>query len=160
MKARVDHRRFGAIEVPEGDVLRFGGIPGFPDADRFALLRGDRPSAFLWLVSLDDPELAFAVTDPRTIFPGYCPKVDAQARARVEAEEHDELEILAVATVRDGEATLNLAAPVVVNPRSRRGAQVVLEDEAVSARTPLPAAPREETPAARPDAQIESKPQT
>ena len=117
-------------------------------------------SAFLWLVSLDDPELAFAVTDPRTIFPGYCPKVDAQARARVEAEEHDELEILAVATVRDGEATLNLAAPVVVNPRSRRGAQVVLEDEAVSARTPLPAAPREETPAARPDAQIESKPQT
>ena len=54
----IDHRRFGRLEIPESDVLRFDGLPGFPEAERFALLAHDRHAAFAWLVCLDDPELA------------------------------------------------------------------------------------------------------
>ena len=30
----VEHRRFGRLEVPERDVLRFDALPGFPSARR------------------------------------------------------------------------------------------------------------------------------
>jgi flagellar assembly factor FliW len=144
---RVEHERFGPIEVGAGEVLRFEGIPGFPEAERFALLRHDRDSAFLWLVSLDILDLAFAVADPRQFFPDYRPVLSPDQLASVDADRPEELELLAIATIREGNVTLNLAAPVLVNARAARGTQVVLAEEAHSARTPLP------TPA-----QIESKP--
>jgi flagellar assembly factor FliW len=68
--------------------------------------------------------------------------------ASVDASRPEELELFAIATIREGSVTLNLAAPVLVNARAARGNQVVLADETHSARTPLP------TPV-----QIESKPQ-
>lgn len=147
-RLRVEHERFGPIEVVGSEVLRFEGIPGFPEADRFALLRHDRDSAFLWLVSLDVLDLAFAVADPRQFFPDYQPKLSPEQLASVDASGPEELELFAIATVREKSVTLNLAAPLLVNARAARGTQIVLADETWSTRTPLPL----------PD-QIESKPQ-
>ena len=146
---RVEHERFGPIEVGAEEVLRFEGIPGFPEAKRFALLRHDRDSAFLWLLSLDVSDLAFAVADPRQFFPDYRPVFTPDHLASVEASCPEEIELFAIATIGEGNVTLNLAAPVLVNARAGRGTQVVLADDAYTTRTPLP------TPA-----QIESKPQT
>lgn len=146
---RVEHERFGPIEVGDHEVLRFEGIPGFPEAERFALLRHDRDSAFLWLVSLDVLDLAFAVADPRQFFPDYQPTLTPEQLASVDASRPEELELFAIATVREESVTLNLTAPVLVNSVAARGTQIVLADETYSTRTPLPA----------PD-QIESKPQT
>jgi flagellar assembly factor FliW len=144
----VEHQRFGPIEVAVAQVLRFEEIPGFPEAERFALLRHDRESAFLWLVSLDVLDLAFAVADPRQFFPDFRPALSPDQLASVGASRPEELELFAIATFREGKVTLNLAAPLLVNAPAARGAQVILADEAHSTRTPLP------TPA-----QIESKPQ-
>jgi flagellar assembly factor FliW len=146
---RVEHERFGPIEVGAEEVLRFEGIPGFPEAERFALLRHDRDSAFLWLVSLDVVDLAFAVADPRQFFPDYRPELTPDHLASVEASRPGDIELFAIATIREGSVTLNLTAPVLVNARAARGTQVVLADAAYTTQTPLP------TPA-----QIESKPQT
>lgn len=153
----VRHNRFGLLTLAPDAVIRFGGLPGFPGADRFALLRHDRESAFLWLVSLDDSDLAFAVADPRHFFPGYAPTLSAAQMRAVGAERVEDLELLAIATVRDGRTTLNLAAPLVVNPGRGRGSQVILEDSAHGTREALPRpAPVRSAPGA---AQIESKPQ-
>ncbi len=60
-------------EVPE---LHFAsGLPGFPDARRFVLLRlGDETSPFSVLHSLDDGvDLEFVVTHPALFFPDYEP---------------------------------------------------------------------------------------
>ena len=134
----IDHQRFGRIEVPSGDVIHFDGLPGFADARRFALLRHDRTSTFLWLISLDHDDLAFVVTDPRQFFPDYDPALaNAQLRL-VDADDVRDVELFAMATIRDGDATLNLAAPLVVHAAAGKGAQLILEHGGRSTREPLP----------------------
>ncbi len=134
----IDHERFGRVEVPAPDVLLFDGLPGFADARRFALLRHDRESAFLWLVSLDRPELAFVVTDPCQFFPDYAPRLSRPQLGAVEAESPEVVELYAIATIREGSTSLNLAAPVLVHAAAGRGAQVILDQSERGTREPLP----------------------
>jgi flagellar assembly factor FliW len=118
---------FGRVEIAEEQLLEFDGLPGFADLRRFAVLQHDRESPFGWLLSVERPELAFLVTDPRLFFPDYCPELDAAHLLVLEANESDELDVLAIGRIQDGNLRLNLAAPVVVNARSRRGLQAILE---------------------------------
>jgi len=164
----VEHLRLGRIELPEAEVLRFDGVPGFPEARRFALLRHDAGSAFAWLACLDDPALAFAVVDPLELFPDYAPALGAAELAGVDAAGPGEVCLLAIANLSGGKALVNLAAPLVVNAASRRGAQVVLADERWPVRAAIAPSPvlRAEPPSTRPlasafpRAQTESNPQT
>ena len=135
----IDHQRFGRIEVPEAEVIRFEGLPGFPEARRFGLLRHDRDSAVLWLVSLDRPDLAFVVTDPHQFFPDYDPKLEAKQLASVEATQRETVEVFSIATVREGAATLNLAAPLLIHGAKGRGVQLILDHGTYSTRQELPA---------------------
>ena len=137
----VDHQRFGRMEIPADQVLVFDGLPGFADARRFALLRHDRDSTFLWLVCLDRPDLAFIVTDPCQFFPDYLPKLSVSQLGAVEAQAAGAVEVYVIATVREGSTTLNLAAPVLVNSEARRGAQVILDQAQHGTHEPLPEPP-------------------
>lgn len=137
----IDHQRFGKMEFPADQVLVFDGLPGFADARRFALLRHDRDSAFLWLVCLDRPDLAFIVTDPCQFFPDYLPKLSAAQLGAVEARTADGVEVFAIATVREDSTTLNLAAPVLVNAEAHRGAQVILDQTQHGTHEALPKPP-------------------
>ena len=154
----LDHRRFGRLEIPETDVLHFEGLPGFPDTRHFALVAHDREGIFAWLVSLDDPTLAFVVSDPWQFYPDYEPSLPGTLLAQIGAKTREDVEVLVMVTVREGRPTLNLAAPLVLCAPARRGAQWILDDARLSARQPLPDL---HAPASGPDAsgQIESKPQ-
>ncbi len=149
---RIESRRFGPIEAKTEDLIHFDGLPGFEAARRFLLLDHDRSSPFGWLVCVDSPELGFVVTDPRMFFPDYRPRIDSRHWHRVEATAKTPVELLAIVGLHDGQASVNLAAPLVVNPDNRRAAQVILEDADYSTREPLPEpapeAGSEEDPAA------------
>ena len=47
------------------------GLLGFPNQNRFALIQTGTENYFFWLQSLDDPNLAFVVTDPTIFFKDY-----------------------------------------------------------------------------------------
>jgi flagellar assembly factor FliW len=134
----IESRRFGHIEARGEDLIHFDGLPGFERARRFVLLDHDRGSPFGWLVCVDTPDLGFVVTDPRNFFPDYRPQLAPGHWCRVEADEKTPLEMLAIVGVREGEVSLNLAAPLVVNPANRKGAQVILEPCDYSTRERLP----------------------
>jgi len=158
-RRRIQSPRFGAIEVDDASRITFDGLPGFPDLRHFVVLHHDRDSAFGWLQSFERPEVAFPVIDPRPWFPSYRPALRVAVLHALEAAPTDPLEWLAIATARDGAVTLNLAAPLLVNPANRRGVQAVLEDETWSTSEPLvPPGPREGPDPAT--SQIESKPRT
>jgi flagellar assembly factor FliW len=169
----IEHERLGAIEVPEADVIHFDGLPGFPEARRFALLRHDDRSPFAWLASLDDAALAFAVVDPFELFPDYGPALGAAQLAEVGATAFPEVCLLAIANLGGGSALVNLAAPLLVHAATRRAVQLVLADERWPVRAaipnPAPDAPpaaadrrpaRTKAPSAFALAQTESNPQT
>ena len=137
MTLAVESRRFGCFEVEESAVLRFDGLPGFPGARRFAVLRHDRESPFAWLVCLDEPELGFVVTNPFQFFPDYRPELEASHRRAVEAADDAALELFAIANVGRDEVSLNLAAPLLVNPDRRRATQAILERGDHPTRAPI-----------------------
>lgn len=134
----IESRRFGKLELPERELLRFPGLPGFPAAERFAVVQHDRRSPFGWLVSADLPELAFVVTSPLEFFPDYDPKIDPAALRPLRGKDGDAVELLVIANVSQGEVALNLAAPLVIHPETRRGVQVVLEEGDWPSHQPLP----------------------
>src|SRR3989442_4459509 len=64
--------RFGRLEVNEERIISFpNGLLGFPDHKRFALIQTGEENYFFWLQSVDEPNLAFVVTDPAIFFKGY-----------------------------------------------------------------------------------------
>jgi flagellar assembly factor FliW len=112
------------------------GIIGVPRARRFHLLAdGDSPVRVLRC--LDVEGLALPVIDPTLADPAYCPALAPRVLEIVEAAEGEPLVVLAVTTLSDQGATANLRAPLVINPRLRLAAQVILDDRALPLRAPL-----------------------
>ena len=135
---RFESRRAGAIEVDAADVLEFEPLPGFPKRRRFVLMEhGDR-SELAWLVSLDDADLAFVVTNPWAFFPDYDPPVAMEHLAALEIEKREEAEILCLVTLDGTAIHLNLLAPLLINVSTRRALQVVAEDQRYSTRMRIP----------------------
>lgn len=157
----IAHRRVGEMRLDEADVIHFAGLPGFPDARRFALCRHDQDGPLSWLACLDDVDLAFVVTDPRQFFPDYAPRIPDRYRRLLSSEADAELELLAIVNLSGGAPRLNLAAPLVVDARTRKGAQVLLEDGKHEIARALPTPAAKPGPPPRPQAppQMESKPQ-
>ena len=64
--------RFGVIQIAEDRVITFPkGLLGFPQARRYCLLEPGEDACFFWLQSLDEPGLAFVVTDPALFVGDY-----------------------------------------------------------------------------------------
>ncbi|NNL67815.1 MAG: flagellar assembly protein FliW [Myxococcales bacterium] len=130
----VAHRRVGRFAVRESDLLHFEGLPGFPNARRFALLRHDeRPVSeqpFSWLACVDDLDLAFAVTDPCFFDPAYDPPLSPSTLDGLEAKARGDVVVLAIANLASDPPRLNLAAPLVIHLAAQLGVQAILEDAA------------------------------
>ena len=132
-----------AAELPE---LHFaGGLPGFPDARRFVLVRlGDELSPFSVLRSLDEgpenaPALEFIVTHPGLFFPDYEPEIDDDTAGRLDLKSADDALLLVIVTVTDpvSASTANLLGPIVVNRHTRAAAQAVLGNSGYATREAL-----------------------
>lgn len=136
-RVAIESRRFGTVEVDADQLLRLDGLPGFSGLQHFVVLDHDRASPFGWLLSVESPEVAFLVVDPRCFFPDYRPALEPGHLRAVDAASGEEVELLAIARVRGEEVSLNLAAPLVVNPRNRRAVQAILEGDRWSVREPL-----------------------
>jgi flagellar assembly factor FliW len=131
----LEHRRVGKIELDASQLLHFAGLPGFPAAREFALVNHDDESPFAWLASLDNLDLAFVVAAPGKLFADYQPELGRRELDAIGAAAASDVLVLAIANFSGGEACLNLAAPVLVNARTRRAAQVVLQDSRWGIRT-------------------------
>lgn len=125
---KIETARFGSIEVSEEELLRFPrGLLAFESVHEYVLLPHGEESPFFFLQAVSEPELAFVVTSPLWLRPGYRVDVYREDLEELEIREDDPVSVLAIVTVpRDGgEITVNLLAPIVINRRSRLGKQVV-----------------------------------
>lgn len=126
---------------PTGEVavLEFpDGIPGFPDAHRFTLLDLTDEGTFQLLQSVDHPDLSMVVATPWLFFPSYAPELEPTDRRALQLEDADDAVVFCAVTAEDDELFVNLLGPFVVNAQSRRGRQVVLADQDLPARAPVP----------------------
>ena len=119
-------------------------MAGFPDQRRFALARLDDTGLVCDLHSLDDPGLRFVVVPPTTFFADYAPEIGDSVVTELGVESEDDVLALVVVTLGDRpeDATANLMAPVLVNHRTRRAGQFLLDDADLPLRAPLASAGR------------------
>jgi flagellar assembly factor FliW len=120
--------RFGDTEIPDETVLTLpAGMIGFPDLNRYAILKQREDSVFMWLHSLDEPSLAFPVVLPWVFYWDYEVKLSDEDMAAINVERADQISIYCVVNVTENvrDATINLFSPVVMNNAERIGRQVL-----------------------------------
>lgn len=125
----VDTTRFGPVDVDEDRILTFSaGLLGFSSYKNFALLQPDDDGAFFWLQSIEAPELAFVVTDPRLWVREYAVPVRPEQLENLGLENESETQVFVIVNKYGTTLTANLQGPLVVNLANRRGVQLVLAD--------------------------------
>ncbi|KJR96330.1 MAG: flagellar assembly protein FliW [Desulfobulbaceae bacterium BRH_c16a] len=132
--------RFGEVEYDPANLLHFpAGLIGLPNLRHFIVMPNKKKGPLFWIQSVDDPDIAFVLTDPTNFFLDYIVVPDPTERQSLHIEDGDEHFTLSVVTVpADQNITLNLAAPILFSPKSNRAIQVILERSNYSSRTPLP----------------------
>ena len=129
----------GGSEAHPEDVIAFpDGLPGFESCRRFVVIAYDDEQTFQCLQALDAPGPAFLTIDPARALKRYRLILSPADRLRLDVQESDTLLWLAIVTVApDGTRTVNLRAPVVINPRLMVGLQVMPHQSLYPIRHPL-----------------------
>jgi flagellar assembly factor FliW len=120
--------RFGVIHVETDDLLFFpAGLPGLEGCRQWVLLADAQNEALAWLQNLEHSEVALAVTSPRRFVPNYQARVVRGNLEGLGLNNPAQAEILVIIGKSDEAWTLNLKAPLIINPEQRIGRQVVSE---------------------------------
>ena len=137
----IDSKAFGRVTVSENQIITFpSGLLGFPNFRRYALLNGHFKSPFYCLQCLDNPSLAFLVTEPDALVPDYRPKKAVNDLRELQAASLDDLQVLVTLTIppgRPGEMTANLMSPLLINQAQGLGKQVVIDKPQYSHQHPV-----------------------
>ena len=132
--------RFGEVEYDPENLLHFpAGLIGLPNLRRFIVMPNKKSGPLFWIQSVDEPEMAFVLTDPTNFFLDYLVVPDPAERQILQITEDEECYTLTVVTVPpDQSITINLAAPILFAPQTNRAIQIILEGGSFSSKTPLP----------------------
>ncbi|GAB6192643.1 flagellar assembly protein FliW [Desulfocastanea catecholica] len=132
--------RFGEVEYDPENLLHFpAGLIGLPNLHHFIVMPNKKKGPLFWIQSVDDPDIAFVLTDPTNFFLDYQLTPEDFERQSLQLDKSDDCFILSVVTVpSDQKITLNLAAPILFAPKTNRAIQVIVENSNYSSKTPLP----------------------
>jgi flagellar assembly factor FliW len=84
--------RFGEIEADESKAIHFmDGLPGFHDKRDFIILEHKPGSPFLWLQSMDTPDLAFVMINPFLMKSDYLQDLSPEEEALLKNKNDDEI---------------------------------------------------------------------
>jgi flagellar assembly factor FliW len=127
----IQSHHLGPVTVPADHIITFpSGLPGFPEAHRFALVNDHLEPPFSCLQCVDNPALAFVVTDPTALVPDYHPKNGISTLTELRASSPQDLQVLVTLTIPSGqprEITANLMSPLLINLEQGLGKQEVTE---------------------------------
>lgn len=137
---KVINTRFGQVEYDPAKTLHFPtGMIGFENLREFIVMPNIKRGPLFWIQSVEDPEIAFVLTDPTNFFVDYRVAPDDNEKEKLGMQDGDDCHALVVVTVNSGsDFTFNLLAPVLYAPGANRAIQVVLEHSNYSTKVPLP----------------------
>lgn len=132
--------RFGEIEYDPKNTLNFPeGLIGFENLRDFIVMPNEKEGPLFWIQSVEDPQVAFVLTDPIGFYYDYKIVPDGHERKKLGIDDKADFHVLSVVTVPQNlKVTLNLVAPILFAPETNRALQVVLEGTTFSSKTPLP----------------------
>ena len=122
------------ITTADPSVIFEEGLVGCPTWKRFVLIVEDSEQLpVAMLQSLDDTDVTMLVADPTMVEPTYTVRLTAEDRAALALGKGKEPVLYCTLSVSaDGWITANLLAPLAINPVTRVGRQLVLNETAYS----------------------------
>lgn len=130
--------RFGTFHAAEHDVIGMpAGMPAFESCTRYVLVSGPDIHPFNCFQGLDAPQPSFLVVDPRLVDPAYRVSLSPMDYRRLDAATGDSLVWLAIVHIASEQVTVNLRAPIVINPRRMLAIQALPHDSAYRHDQPL-----------------------
>jgi len=131
----VDTKNLGKVPYEPGAKIEFPcGLPAFEGHLTFVLIQLPKTHPLLFLQSLDHPNVCFPVLRALAVDPLYRLRLTREDLRRLDLPTSRQprlgevIECLVVVALREGGATANLLAPVVINFRKMRAVQVVSEE--------------------------------
>lgn len=125
--------RFGDILVPNQFLLLFPeGLIGFERLRHFVLLGHNDHPIYRWLQSLEDAKFALPVAQPTHFRPDYSPRFSQLDLRGLEFRQGSPRQLyvtLSVPAINPNQMTVNLLAPIVINPVTRKGKQVIVQND-------------------------------
>ncbi|MBF0536802.1 MAG: flagellar assembly protein FliW [Nitrospirae bacterium] len=119
--------RFGPLVIQTSKVIHFPeGLLGFPELKRYILI-DHKDTPLKWLQAIDDPDIAFIVTNPAVVSPDFTMTIDSATKKYLEIENDADMVVLVIIRVDNGVVIANFRGPLVFNAAIMRGIQVVLD---------------------------------
>jgi flagellar assembly factor FliW len=128
-------RNFGAVQYNSGEQFKFPhGLPGFPQETEFLPIELPDQFPLLYLQSLRTPSLCFVSLPVNCIVRDYQLSASDEDLACIglTAESLAGPDILRLALIcfsEGGKPTANLRAPILINVKNRKAAQVIQNDD-------------------------------
>ncbi len=117
-----------AVEGSNEIVLFPQGLPGFESCRSFVLFSAEA-GPLQWLSSVEGAAASFLTIDPKLVMPTFRYTLSRTDLARLGSTDGSGLLWLAIVLIEpDGTLTANLRAPIVINPTSMVGQQVLPHD--------------------------------
>lgn len=128
--------RFGQLTVGDDEIISIpNGILGFPEYKKYCLVDPADDTLILWLQSLDNPDVAFPVLEPKIFRPDYTVRLSATELRELELENMNQSTVYSILTLPAADMTqmtANLKAPIVLNLKKQIARQVVLQENEYS----------------------------
>lgn len=140
---KVNTKIFGEIQIEDDKIIEFsGGIIGFPELTRFALIHDEAKgvgAGIRWLQSMQEPAFAMPVMDPLLVCPEYNPQVEDELLTELGDLDADNLLVLVTVTVPADLTgmSVNLRGPLVINSQNRKACQVIVDGEDYAVKYPV-----------------------
>lgn len=127
-------RCFGEIDLDADKIITFErGLFGFETYKRYTILYDieEENVSISWLQSVDEPSLALPVIHPGLVKKDYNPVLEDELLNHLgELTEENLVVFVTVSVPEDAKnATVNLKAPIIINSETRKGCQVVVENQ-------------------------------
>ena len=133
---KLNTKNFGEIEIEEQKIIHFPeGLPGFENENKFIIINSeDEESAFGWLQSIKNPELAFVIINPFFVYPNYDIVIPKIVQEKLKLQDKKDLIIYSIVVVPEDieKMTANLLGPIIINTKKMIGKQVILDDDRYS----------------------------
>lgn len=133
---KINTSRFGNLDVQDADVIQFtDGLLGFENLKKFFIVDPADDTLILWLQSLDSPEIAFPVLEPKIFKQDYKVRLSANELRSLQIDSvKKDILVYCILTIPSDitQMTANLKAPVVIHSKSQLARQVVLQENEYS----------------------------
>lgn len=131
----VKTKYFGEVNLSEDKIITMErGLLGFEEYKRYTILfdcEKEGGTNVMWFQCVDNPSLALPTINPLLVKEDYNPVVEDELLKRLGEITEENLVILLTMTVPSNleDMSVNLKAPLIINSDTKKGAQIIVENQ-------------------------------